>query len=88
MWIHKTLKNKVVAYHVYLANANFTNPKTAYQLGQTGTLVYVNQDTARSGWNHIGTVSDYTNSPFFLVINGVMSSKTGSTGADAMKVTY
>ncbi len=86
-WSFNT-SNKTASNYVYLSNANFTNPKAAYQIGNNGSYVYLNQNTAPGGWNFLKTETDLTGAPIFINLNGAISSTTGNAGADASKIVY
>jgi hypothetical protein len=87
-WVFNA-SNVTADHAVYLANANFTNPSTAYQLDYSNNYAYIDQNTAISGWNFLGTnTSDSSGSALFL--DGAMSSTQGGTnaGADAAYISY
>lgn len=86
-WIYY-VSNKTASSYVYLYNINFTNPKAAYQISNNATYVYINQNTALPGWNYLTRVSDFTGAPYFINLNGAMSSNIGNAGADAVKIVY
>lgn len=86
-WIFN-VKNKSATHSVYLNNAGFTSPKTAYQIDfNTTGVVFINQNTAPGGWNNLGKNKSDSN-PSAIIINGAMSSSKGSVGADATKIVY
>ncbi|MEC2714701.1 hypothetical protein P9X50_23875, partial [Bacillus cereus] len=53
------VKNVTGNYGVYLSNKNFNNSSTAYQIGENGGYVYINQNTAPSGWSSLKRYQGY-----------------------------
>ncbi|OMH23713.1 hypothetical protein BK726_09695 [Bacillus thuringiensis serovar londrina] len=53
--------------------------------GENGGYVYINQNTAPSGWS---TLKRYQGYNHLIAINGYLTTKSGSVGADATKIDY
>lgn len=70
----------------WLSNASFTNRKAEYSV-DTDVIGYINQNTAPSGWNGIGSHYLSGSSAFFQVGNHDFSGNTSTaTGADIIRI--
>lgn len=79
------VKNVSGTYGVYLNSASFTNTSTAYQIGESGGYVYINQKSAPGGWSTLKTYKGYNH---LTAINGSLTTKSGGVGADATRLVY
>jgi hypothetical protein len=70
---------------VYLNNPNFTNTVAIY--GKDGfNFALFNQDTARSGYNEIGTVWMTSGQPYTFTVNANAPQSWFNTGADSIQL--
>ncbi|MCL1701184.1 hypothetical protein [Lysinibacillus sp. Bpr_S20] len=84
LW-HYNVQSVNASYYVYLANPSFNCPSAAYQIGEYGGWVNVNQNTAPTGWTYL---KQYKGTHHFINLSPGQSTKSGTIGADATKLVY